>query len=132
MSRLEAVPFPFVGVGLRLLIRFEGASEGLSGSSTSGLRSRFTEFDREGVAIQLNGLERIDLRPPINPPREGSLPDRTSDDVEAEDVRPRRLTMVLEEGGAASPLIDDGREYGWGRELFCRVFALELDREGEP
>lgn len=118
------------GVGLRLRILFEGMSDGLSGSSTSGLRSRLTELDREGVAIQLRGLERIDFRPPIKPPREGSLPDRTRDDVDAEEARPRRVTIALEVLGAVSPLVDEGREYGWGRELFCRVFAF--DREGEP
>ena len=107
------------GVGLRLLIRFEGASEGLSGSSMSGLRSRFEALVfREGVAIQLSGLERIDLSPPIRPPRDGSLPDRTRDDVEAEEVKPRRVTTALDAAGAASPLIEEGREYGLGRELF--------------
>jgi len=100
----------FVGVGLRLRILLEGASEGLSGSSTSGLRSRLTEFDREGVAIQLNGLDSMVRSPPINPPREDSLPDRTSDDVEAEDFRPRLVTTAFEGGGVGSPLVEEGRE----------------------
>ena len=98
---------------------------------------------RDGVAIHENGFEIMLFSPPIRP-KEGAEPERVKEDPEL-GVTLRRATCDVwcvrplgldagcrasaveeDEEGSASPLLEDGREYGC-----VRVRPL-FPREGEP